>query len=166
MYSPLQRLNQVFMFSVSLLAVLAVVANFLSLFQESKASVDVTFNNIILNPNPHIDEAYVQFDINADLRSFFTWNTKQLFVYVVAEYKTDNAVRNEVVLWDDIITNEPNSLINKKEVHSEYRFKDKGLRSNNITLSLQWNLLPHSGVLSFFTQGADSRIFPSHKTGN
>ena len=43
------------------------------------------------------------FDVNADLRSVFTWNTKQLFVYVQAEYETQENRINEVVLWDSIV---------------------------------------------------------------
>ena len=43
------------------------------------------------------------FDLNADLRSIFSWNTKQLFVYVQAEYETEDNKRNEIVLWDSII---------------------------------------------------------------
>lgn len=48
-------------------------------------------------------QAVVTFDLNADLRSIFSWNTKQLFVYVQAEYETEDNKRNEIVLWDSII---------------------------------------------------------------
>jgi hypothetical protein len=41
--------------------------------------------------------------LDADLRSVFSWNTKQLFVYLQAEYSTPQNHLNEVVLWDQIV---------------------------------------------------------------
>lgn len=44
--------------------------------------------------------------MEADLSSLFTWNTKQVFVYVTAEWPAANANEtNEAVIWDSIITN-------------------------------------------------------------
>jgi hypothetical protein len=44
--------------------------------------------------------------MDADLSSLFTWNTKQLFVYVTAEWPAANVNEtNEAVIWDAIITN-------------------------------------------------------------
>ena len=41
--------------------------------------------------------------IDADLRSVFNWNVKQLFVYITAEYETEANVLNQVVVWDTIV---------------------------------------------------------------
>jgi hypothetical protein len=50
--------------------------------------------------------AIIKFSMDADLSSLFTWNTKQLFVYVTAEWPAANANEtNEAVIWDTIITN-------------------------------------------------------------
>ena len=43
------------------------------------------------------------FDMAADLRGLFTWNTKLVFVYVTAEYKTELNALNQIVIWDYII---------------------------------------------------------------
>jgi len=43
------------------------------------------------------------FDMSADVRSLFTWNTKLVFLYVTAEYKTELNALNQVVIWDYII---------------------------------------------------------------
>ena len=48
-------------------------------------------------------QAVVTFDLDADLRSVFSWNTKQLFVYLQVEYETEKNKRNQIVLWDSII---------------------------------------------------------------
>ncbi|OLN82146.1 Microsomal signal peptidase subunit 3 [Colletotrichum chlorophyti] len=52
--------------------------------------------------------AKIQFSLDADLSDLFTWNTKQVFVYVTAEWpdksqKVGNAT-NQAVIWDQIIT--------------------------------------------------------------
>ena len=39
------------------------------------------------------DQAILNLGIDADLRSVFNWNVKQLFVYVTAEYETKANVR-------------------------------------------------------------------------
>lgn len=38
-----------------------------------------------------------------DLTPLFNWNTKQLFLYVQAEYLDAKGVKNEVVIWDKIV---------------------------------------------------------------
>lgn len=43
------------------------------------------------------------FDLEADLRSVFSWNTKQLFVFLQAEYETEENGVNQIVLWDNIV---------------------------------------------------------------
>ncbi|KAG6003235.1 hypothetical protein E4U54_000729 [Claviceps lovelessii] len=51
--------------------------------------------------------AIIKFSLDADLSSLFTWNTKQLFVYVTADWPSapgSNAT-NSAVIWDSIITN-------------------------------------------------------------
>ena len=57
--------------------------------------------------------AIIKFSLDADLSSLFTWNTKQVFVYVTAEWpaaggssssSATNAT-NQAVIWDSIITN-------------------------------------------------------------
>jgi len=57
--------------------------------------------------------AIIKFSLDADLSTLFTWNTKQLFVYITAEWPsttsygatiTSNATTNQAVIWDSIIT--------------------------------------------------------------
>lgn len=53
--------------------------------------------------------AIIKFSLDADLSSLFTWNTKQVFVYVTAEWPDNSAgstanATNKAVIWDSIIT--------------------------------------------------------------
>ncbi|KAL2110259.1 hypothetical protein VUR80DRAFT_1411 [Thermomyces stellatus] len=54
------------------------------------------------------EHASIRFSLDADLSSLFTWNTKQLFVYVTAEWpdsdSPDGTPTNSAVIWDTIIT--------------------------------------------------------------
>lgn len=52
--------------------------------------------------------AIIKFDLDADFTSLFTWNTKQLFVWVTAEYpsSTSGVPASEAVIWDLIIQSE------------------------------------------------------------
>jgi hypothetical protein len=54
----------------------------------------------------------IRFSLSADLSSLFTWNTKQVFVYVSASWPNSTLgddgkgeLVNEAVIWDSIITN-------------------------------------------------------------
>ncbi|KKY18367.1 putative microsomal signal peptidase subunit [Phaeomoniella chlamydospora] len=54
--------------------------------------------------------AQIKFDLSADFSSLFNWNTKQLFVYVLATYPPTNRAGdvvgselNEAIVWDTII---------------------------------------------------------------
>ena len=52
--------------------------------------------------------AVIRFNLNADFSSLFTWNTKQVFVYVSANWPnatSQGELVNEAVIWDTIITN-------------------------------------------------------------
>jgi hypothetical protein len=45
----------------------------------------------------------VGIDLNIDLRNEFTWLTKQLFVFVTADFETAANRLNQVVIWSHII---------------------------------------------------------------
>lgn len=50
--------------------------------------------------------ANIRFDLNADLSSLFGWNTKQVFLYLVASWpdqKNSSAPPTEAVIWDAIL---------------------------------------------------------------
>lgn len=44
------------------------------------------------------DLGALRFDLNTDLTPLFNWNTKQLFLYLTAEYQTQNNKVNQVSL--------------------------------------------------------------------
>uniref|UniRef100_A0A453LLE0 Signal peptidase complex subunit 3 n=1 Tax=Aegilops tauschii subsp. strangulata TaxID=200361 RepID=A0A453LLE0_AEGTS len=70
------------------------------------------------------DEVSMTLNISADLSSLFTWNTKQVFVFVAAEYETPQNALNQVSLWDGIIPAKEHA---KFLIHTtnKYRFIDQ-----------------------------------------
>lgn len=79
----------------------------------------------------------------ADFSPLFDWNTKQIFVFLVAEYRTQQNVLlqissflpclivfvqkfNQVVLWDEILLRHAKEKISFRNKKNEYRFFDAG----------------------------------------
>jgi signal peptidase complex subunit 3 len=95
-----------------------------------------------------VDRALLSFDLKVDLTPAFHWNIKQLFVYVVAVYETKGRL-NQVVLWDKIVEAGDPKVIDESNVFVKYALVDQGdeLRGKQITLQLQWDHMPITGVL-------------------
>ncbi|CDJ53814.1 signal peptidase subunit, putative [Eimeria brunetti] len=98
------------------------------------------------------DQAVLSLDIKADLRGLFQWNAKQLYLFVVAEYETPQHTQNQVVVFDRIITDEMDALVDYENIPAKYHLRDKGkgLRNREITLKLQ--IVYHPIVGRMYTQ--------------
>lgn len=96
-------------------------------------------------------QAYIVLNVNADLRSEFTWNTKQIFVYVSVEFETAKNVRNEMTIWNAIIDKKENALISIDTLRAQYPFvlADQGynLRGRQFDVTVFWNVMPRVGAL-------------------
>ena len=134
MHNTLTRLQNTFGYLTSCAFFLAFLISVLSLFPNqllpSSASsslpptASLSVRNIqVVRGRPHYysskreEYAHVRFDLDADLGGLFNWNTKQVFVYVSAEYPAQGATElesdggagsgrpgiNKAVIWDTII---------------------------------------------------------------
>jgi signal peptidase complex subunit 3 len=108
-----------------------------------------------------VDRALLSFDIHADMTPAFHWNIKQIFVYVVASYKTDTNPNNKIVLWDRIIeaTDPPSAKVIKEDnVFVKYGLMDQGaeLRGREVQLQLLWDHMPLTGTLYMGEQAKDT----------
>ena len=136
------------------------------------------------------DLGYITFDLEADLTPLFNWNAKQLFVFLTAEYETQDNKLNQVshiwfvmifvnglfwcvsclkvVLWDKIIRRGQYAELNLKNMNTNYYFWDdgNGLKGNtNVTLTLNWNIIPNAGTMPLKrATGSHSFSFPSEYT--
>uniref|UniRef100_A0ACD5YF01 Uncharacterized protein n=1 Tax=Avena sativa TaxID=4498 RepID=A0ACD5YF01_AVESA len=90
MHSFGHRANAVATFALTILAAMCFAASFSDSFNSPTPTASVKILNINwfqkeANAN---DEVSMTLNISADLSSLFTWNTKQVFVFVAAEYET------------------------------------------------------------------------------
>eukprot|EP00168_Porphyra_purpurea_P002312 TRINITY_DN12668_c0_g1_i1.p1 TRINITY_DN12668_c0_g1~~TRINITY_DN12668_c0_g1_i1.p1 ORF type:complete len:192 (-),score=36.64 TRINITY_DN12668_c0_g1_i1:30-521(-) len=88
-------------------------------------------------------------DLDVDLRSLWNWNTKAIYLFVVAEYSTDANPSNSVVVWDRILNNAEESHFSVEDEMVEYHLLDNGsdLRGTTVKLSVRWDVTPLAGIL-------------------
>lgn len=72
------------------------------------------------------DLGFITFDLESNLTSLFNWNVKQLFLFLTAEYKSEENVLNQVVLWDKIIRRGESAILDFKNMNTKYYFWDDG----------------------------------------
>mmetsp|Transcript_46166 Transcript_46166/g.118966 ORF Transcript_46166/g.118966 Transcript_46166/m.118966 type:complete len:99 (-) Transcript_46166:742-1038(-) len=77
--------------------------------------VGYTFAKVL--PSPRI--TYLE-----DVRTAFTWNTKQLYVFVAAEYSTPERPSNKVILWDEVLNSKEEGLFRLRARRSDYPLVD------------------------------------------
>uniref|UniRef100_A0A7N0UFN3 Signal peptidase complex subunit 3 n=1 Tax=Kalanchoe fedtschenkoi TaxID=63787 RepID=A0A7N0UFN3_KALFE len=149
MHSFLYRLNALLTFSLTILAFICGMASFSDNFNTPSPSVDLK----VLNVNWFLkqygnDEVSLTFSVEADLRSLFTWNTKQIFVFVAAEYETPKNALNQISLWDGIIPSKDNAKFST-QISNKYQFIDQGtnLRGKPFNLTLHWHVMPKTGKM-------------------
>ncbi|KAK0758454.1 hypothetical protein N5P37_008852 [Trichoderma harzianum] len=112
MHSSFTRLQNVFGFFTTVAFVLGAFIAATDLGSTRSPSGVIKTDNIqVVKGRPHYysskkeEYAIIRFSLEADLSSLFTWNTKQLFVYVTADWTGPGNTNNSAVIWDSIITN-------------------------------------------------------------
>lgn len=118
MHTIWMRLNAVIFFGLTVLLTLSIFAA-LSTITMTKAPVleKLEINQFLffkeMRQNParkgshnegyDYDQALFTFDVDIDLKPAFHWNTKQLFLMLIAEYESKKFGLSQVVIWDKII---------------------------------------------------------------
>ncbi|KAJ6804012.1 signal peptidase complex subunit 3B-like [Iris pallida] len=144
------RASALVTFAVTILAVMCAMASVSDNFNAPAPTAEVKVLNINwFQKQPHgNDEVSLTLNISADLQSLFTWNTKQVFVFVAAEYATPENAFNQVSLWDGIIPTKEHA---KFWIHTtnKYRFIDQGsnLRGKEFNLTMHWHVMPKTGKM-------------------
>jgi len=143
--------------SSCIMALLAAIALTTFLFNPNMqgdltvSSIKVISSNARRYPKRKEDVTLVNFNITADLTPLFNWNTKQLFLYLEAEYYNAKGVKNEVVIWDRIVRRKEDAFI-KFVGKNKYKFRDISNSFKNVppaNYSLKYNIMPYVGVLTY-----------------
>ena len=192
MHTVLTRANALAAYTMSVLAFLTFVCFASTFFLDYSAPAKMNTVKVVVKHVPDYsasreknDLGFLTFDLQADLTPLFNWNVKQLFLYLTAEYETNNNVVNQVVLWDKIIQRGDNAVLDYRSMNTKYYFWDDGnglkyVNFNNIfkylwlnlffcffrghknvTLTLSWNVVPNAGNLPRISStGSHSFAFP------
>ncbi|KAI8816437.1 signal peptidase 22kDa subunit [Fimicolochytrium jonesii] len=177
MYSALQRLNALSAFFVTVvfcvLGAVALSGPILNHSAVQKVEAPVIGVQSVVTKlgrqgyyydysQPKTEIGFVHFNVTADLSPIWNWNTKQLFVYLVAEYETPSHSTNQIMLWDDIILTKEDTIIELTDQLAEYRATDiqNKLAGVQAKLSLHWNVIPHVGILLTDAAGSAPLTFP------
>ncbi|KAJ3993735.1 signal peptidase subunit [Lentinula boryana] len=98
---------------------------------------------------------FLNFNMTADLTPLFTWNTKQLFLSLEAEYENAQGVNNTIVLWDRIVRRPEDARVNVIGAKNKYAFKEIGGQGfgkgaiSGASYALKFNLMPYVGMLRY-----------------
>ncbi|XP_021898875.1 signal peptidase complex subunit 3B, partial [Carica papaya] len=150
MHSFGYRANALLTFAVTILAFMCAIASLSDNLNSPSPSAEIQILNVNwFQKQPHgNDEVSLTLNITADLQSLFTWNTKQLFIFVAAEYETPKNSMNQVSLWDAIIPAKEHAQF-WIQTSNKYRFVDQGhnLRGKEFNLTLHWHVMPKTGKM-------------------
>ncbi|KAI8555763.1 hypothetical protein RHMOL_Rhmol05G0199700 [Rhododendron molle] len=143
------RANALLTFSLTILALICAMASISDNLNSPSPSAHVQVSNINrFQKSKGNDEVSMTLNVSANLQSLFTWNTKQVFVFLAAEYESPKNSLNQVSLWDAIIPSKEQAqfLIQTK---NKYRFTDQGtnLRGKEYNLTLRWHVMPKTGKM-------------------
>lgn len=156
MHSLWVRLNAVTFFGLSALLGFSVLAAISKIGHPSthKPVIKKLKLNKLRSLKSHggLDRCLLSFDLDVDLKPAFHWNIKQLFVYVVASYKTEKNKLNQIVLWDKIIEasdSHESRIIQRDNIFVKYALIDQAnnLRGEDVQLQLIWDHMPLTGAL-------------------
>ncbi|CAN4108708.1 unnamed protein product [Withania somnifera] len=151
MHSFGYRANALLTLAITILAFMCAFASFSDNFNSPIPTAEVQVLNInwFQKKPDGDDEISLTLNMSADLQSLFTWNTKQVFVFLAAEYETPKNALNQISLWDGIIPTKEHA---KFLIHTtnKYRFVDQGsnLRGKAFNLTLHWHVMPKTGKMS------------------
>mmetsp|Transcript_12053 Transcript_12053/g.38183 ORF Transcript_12053/g.38183 Transcript_12053/m.38183 type:complete len:182 (+) Transcript_12053:295-840(+) len=160
MHTFLYRTNALATFASTVLSVICMLATSTDYFHTAQPEISLKLAKTerMFKSDYGNDEAHLALSLDADLRPLFSWNTKQLFVFVQAEYTTQKNVLNQVSLWDRIIEEPEDAVLHMPYMRNKYKLVDQGhnLRGRMVNLTFVWNVMPISGVI--YTQ---QKVFPN-----
>eukprot|EP00516_Mucochytrium_quahogii_P002582 CAMPEP_0203746756 /NCGR_PEP_ID=MMETSP0098-20131031/2102_1 /ASSEMBLY_ACC=CAM_ASM_000208 /TAXON_ID=96639 /ORGANISM=" , Strain NY0313808BC1" /LENGTH=186 /DNA_ID=CAMNT_0050634963 /DNA_START=11 /DNA_END=568 /DNA_ORIENTATION=+ len=110
------------------------------------------------------DRAVLTVDLDVDLTPVWTWNTKQIFLFVMVEYKTSKT-RNSIVIYDMIIRDEKDAHIKGVDL-IKYPITEEASSSSLLDVELElkfgYEIHPLFGPLQLFGTGRKSIAYPKN----
>ena len=96
-----------------------------------------------------LSQVVMTFNLNADLRNEWHWNTKQVFVFLQVEWRNNAGALNQVSVWDSIIQSKDKAHIKLKKHKTKYGLLDigQGMRSMKYNFTLVYQVMPKVGAM-------------------
>jgi signal peptidase complex subunit 3 len=161
MHNSLTRIQTSFGYLTSCAFTLALLISALSLLpvdlpsSSPPPSASLSVRNVqVVRGRPHYysykreEYAHIRFDLDADLSGLFNWNTKQVFVYVSAEYPTQE--RSTTGLGQDAEEGTVPSA--------------DGTRPSEMNKAVIWDTIISAPASTWSFANVKERYFPSKKT--
>lgn len=160
MHTLWSRLSALIAFSMSILAILTAMLILSTAYKsyEELASIEMAIVKALVKrisdynmPDARENDlGLIRFNLDADFEKSFDWNVKQLFIYLTANYRTQQNKLNQIVLWDYILNRGEEGRLSLMDHPPKYYMWDDGfgLKGNsNVTLTLSMNIIPNAGLL-------------------
>lgn len=124
------------------------------------------------------ERAWIAVNLTADLQDSFTWNTRQIYLWLTAEYRTEKNQLNQAVFWNWIVESKEDadiriprlththpSSVSKHplSVHYPLDLTDQGenLRGTPFNITVSWNVMPTVGAMSTHRRSFSGFEFPT-----
>lgn len=177
MHSILSRLNAVFFIALlylSIIAGIAGISNYIEYVNPSNKNLLANVKEIDIKHFDHkfgqirrgiraakFEEAVYEYNLDVDLSEEFHWNTKEIFLWLEAEYIDKKNNVNSVSMWDNIIRSKDDSLFTINTLKQKYQFWDfqLGLRDNNVKFTLKYDVHPWVGLIERKSASYGSKEF-------
>eukprot|EP00927_Polykrikos_kofoidii_P025062 TRINITY_DN225_c0_g2_i1.p1 TRINITY_DN225_c0_g2~~TRINITY_DN225_c0_g2_i1.p1 ORF type:complete len:190 (-),score=30.53 TRINITY_DN225_c0_g2_i1:59-628(-) len=149
------RANSIFCTFATVLGTASVASHLTTFLPQFQASPSATLSNptvhdLTVNSYYKMDQCTLSFSTEMDFSSEVNWNMHQLFVYLVATYNDTSNKRNEVTVWDTIMTRSDPTIFNPdKPLVIKYPLRDqyRELRGKNVRLHLRYRTMPLTGLM-------------------
>ncbi|KAM3137011.1 hypothetical protein pb186bvf_010924 [Paramecium bursaria] len=166
MYSLTARFNQIVFFTSCTLATLSLLNQLTAWYlMNEQPSANLTIHstekfhfikaNHYNGGKTNWDQASFRFSLEADLKPVFTWNLKQLFLFINVRYNAPQT--SECVIYDKIISRpddpsewEKASNLALKNQRIEYPLKDSyaSLKNQTVTFEVWIEVMPYVGFIT------------------
>jgi signal peptidase complex subunit 3 len=95
-----------------------------------------------------VDRAMIQVNGTLDFTPCFSWNTKQIFMYLVVEYASKKYRRSEITIYDHIITDRANAVLtlNNAIEYPTDHIEQGALTSVPAVLRVKYHLMSFTGL--------------------
>ena len=105
----------------------------------------------LISPSPLPVQVYPVFKLDADLRSTFSWNTKQLFISAQIEFSSPRSPLNQMIFWNKIIQRKENAKLKISKLRPIYPFtvtdQESLLQGREFNVTVAWHVMPKVGAL-------------------